>query len=44
MIVGIVGLVVSLLYGVFERGSVYRRDRTVVDENGRMVRRDDTFV
>ena len=44
MIVGIVGLVVSLLYGLFERGTGYRRHRTIVDENGRMVRRDDTFV
>jgi hypothetical protein len=44
MIVGIVGLVVSLLYGLFERGSGYGLHRTIVDENGRMVRRDDTYV
>jgi hypothetical protein len=44
MVVGIVGLVISLLYGVFERSAGYRRHRTIVDENGRMVRRDDTFV
>ena len=44
MVVGIVGLVVSLLYGLISSNSGYRRHRTVDDENGRMVRRDDTFV
>jgi hypothetical protein len=46
MVVGIVGLVISLIYGLFEfgRGAAYRRHRTIVDDNGRVVRRDDTFV
>ena len=44
MVVGIVGLVVSLLYGPISLGSGYRRHRTVVDDNGRVVRREDTYV
>jgi hypothetical protein len=44
MVVGIVGLVVSLLYGLLTSFSGYRRHRTVVDENGRVVRREDTYV
>jgi hypothetical protein len=44
MVVGIVGLVVSLLYGVFTSFSGYRRHRTIVDDNGRVTRREDTYV
>jgi hypothetical protein len=43
MVVGIVGLVISLLYGFSKRSAGYRH-RTMVDENGRMVRRNETFI
>jgi hypothetical protein len=42
MIVGAIGLVVSLLFGLT---SGYGRHRTVVDDGrGNVVRRDDTYV
>jgi hypothetical protein len=44
MVVGVVGLVLSLLYGLLTNVSGYRRHRTIVDENGRVVRREDTYV
>ncbi len=45
MIVGIVGLVVSLLFGLVSGGSGYRRHRTVVDDgSGNVVRREDSFI
>jgi hypothetical protein len=44
MIVGAVGLALSLLFGLVGGGG-YRRRRTVVDDGtGRVVRRDDSYV
>jgi hypothetical protein len=47
MVVGAVGLVLSLLYGLVGAGSGwgYRRHRTVVqDANGQVVRREDSYI
>lgn len=45
MVVGAVGLALSLIYGLMVGGPGYHRHRTVVtDDNGRVVRRDDSYV
>jgi hypothetical protein len=45
MIVGAVGLVLSLIYGLIGNGTGYRRHRTVIqDANGQVVRRDDSYI
>jgi uncharacterized membrane protein YeaQ/YmgE (transglycosylase-associated protein family) len=45
MIVGAVGLVLSLLYGLMVGSWGYRRHRTVIqDANGQVVRREDSYI
>ena len=47
MVVGAVGLALSLIYGLLIGGSAggYHRHRTVVqDGNGRVVRREDSYI
>lgn len=45
MVVGAVGLALSLIYGLMVGGPGYHRHHTVVtDDNGRVVRRDDSYV